>query len=142
MLYFAPDGDTKADKVYGQFGSFNTNAPNNNGQGETQNGAPSAENLFSPRGVALDTSGGLYVSDANNNRIVYFAPDGDTKADRVYGQFGNFNMNALNNGGKNTPKLPSAENLAGPQYVAVGADGKVYVSDTVNHRLLVYDAAK
>lgn len=139
VLHFANNGDTKADRVYGQFGSFTTNAPNNNGFGETQNGAASAENLFSPRGIALDNKDGLYVSDTNNNRILYFANDSDTKADRVYGQFSSFTMNVLNNGGKNTPKLPSAENLAGPQYVAVGPDGKLYISDTVNNRLLVYE---
>jgi DNA-binding beta-propeller fold protein YncE len=28
-----------------------------------------------PTGVALDAKGGLYVTDAGNNRVMYFAPE-------------------------------------------------------------------
>ena len=49
-----------------------------------------ADGLFFPIGLAEDRDGGLYVADRNNSRILYFAPDGDTTADRVYGQHGDW----------------------------------------------------
>lgn len=138
ILHF-PKDQTTPDRVYGQFGSFTDGVANNNGNGETGSGAASAENLFNPRYVAVDSSDGLYVADANNNRALYFANDSDTKADRVYGQFGSFTTSTLNNDGKGAPRLPSADNLAGPQGIAVGPDGRVYISDSGNHRVLVYE---
>jgi hypothetical protein len=47
---------TTADVVYGQLGSFNTNTLNN--------GGISANSLNVPEGLALDSSGNLYVADA------------------------------------------------------------------------------
>jgi hypothetical protein len=137
VLYFANDGNTTADRVYGQSGNFTWGAWNNSGNGNTLNGAPNAENLKAPRGVALDSAGGLYVADHDNNRVLFFDNDGDTKADWVFGQNGNFNMAASNNGGNNTTKLPGDSTLSGPQYVAVGIDGRIFISDTSNHRVLV-----
>ncbi len=138
ILHF-PKDLTTPDRVYGQFGKFTDGVANNNGNGNTGSGAASAENLFNPRYIAVDSSDGLYVADANNNRALYFANDGDTKADRVYGQFGSFTVNVLNNDGKGAPRLPSADNLAGPQGIAVGPDGRVYISDSGNNRVLMYE---
>ena len=128
VLYFAPDGDTKADRVYGQFGSFTVNVKNNDGKGGS--GAPSAENLNMPASVTLDSKGGLYVTDRDNHRVLYFGPDGDTKADKVYGQFGSFTTNAINNGGKGEAGKPSVENIGLFSLgVAVDSSDGLYVSD-------------
>ena len=86
----------------------------------------------------MDSSGGLYLSDSSNHRVLHF-PAGKTTADRVYGQFGSFSMNAVNNSGKGVSKLPGAENLAGPQGVAVSSDGRLYISDTNNNRVLLIE---
>ena len=40
----------------------------------------SATSLNGPTGVALDSSGGLYVSDFDNHRVLYFAAGRDRKS--------------------------------------------------------------
>ena len=60
---------------------------------------PSANALCEPSGLALDSSGNLYVADTDNNRVLeYNTPlaatnvvgSGDTTADLVFGQQGSF----------------------------------------------------
>lgn len=135
VLFFDDDGDTIADRVYGHGGSFTSGVSNDDGAGKT--GDPSADNFNQPPSVALDKSGGLYVADRDNNRVLYFADDGDTTADWVFGQFGSFTSNVVNNDGSGATGDPSAQNLSHPQFVMVGADGSLYVSDTGNNRVLV-----
>lgn len=135
VLYFTDDGDAEADRVYGHGGSFTSGAPNDDGAGTE--GSPSADSLFQPPSVALDQQGGLYVADRDNNRVLYFADDGDTTADWVFGQFGSFTSNEANNDGSGAAGEPSAQNLNRPQFVLFGADGSLYISDTGNNRVLV-----
>ena len=75
--------------VYGQGGSFTSSTANN--------GGVSATSLSSPVGVAVDGSGGLYVADFSNNRVLHY-PAGSTTADAVYGQGGSFTSTTANNG--------------------------------------------
>jgi len=134
ILYFANDGDTTADRVYGQSDSFQSDTRNNDGTGRTS--TPSANSLNFPRGLAIDSENALYIADRDNNRILYFANDGDTTADRVYGQFGNFESNVESNDGSGNSGAPSADNLSHPKSVSVGPAGGVYVTDTLHHRVL------
>jgi hypothetical protein len=134
-LYFADDGDTVADRVYGHSGSFASGVPNDDGAGTA--GSPTAENFNQPPSVALDRNDGLYVADRDNNRVLYFADDGDTTADWVFGQFGSFTTNVANNDGSGAAGTPSAENLNHPQFVLVATDGSLFISDTGNNRVLV-----
>ena len=137
VLYYAPDGDTTADRVYGQFNTFTTNPPNNDGLGGT--GLPSAASIgVFALGVLADSSGGLYISDSSNNRVLYFAPGGDTNADVVYGQFGTFTSGAKNNDGSGQPGTPSAENLNFPRGLVLDNSGGLYVADRENHRVLYF----
>ena len=135
VLYIADDGDTAADRVYGHSGSFTSGVPNDDGAGTA--GSPTAENFNQPPSVALDGNDGLYVADRDNNRVLYFAGDGDTTADSVFGQFGSFTTNVANNDGSGASDTPSAENLNHPQFVMVAADGSLFISDTGNNRVLV-----
>jgi hypothetical protein len=135
VLYFAGDGDTTADRVYGHSGSFTSAARNDDGSG--QDGAPTAENFNQPPSVALDADDGLYVADRDNNRVLYFANDGDTTADWVFGQAGSFTTNVANNDGAGASGAPGPHNLNHPQFVLVGADGSLVISDTGNNRVLV-----
>ncbi len=130
VLYFAA-GDTTADRVYGHNGSFTNMGMNDDAD------SPSADTFNQPPSVALDSKGGLYVADRDNNRILYFAADGDTSADWVFGQFGSFTTGVSNNDGSGVSGAPSAQNLNRPQFVMVAADGSLYISDTANNRVLV-----
>jgi len=124
-VLFYPAGSTTATRVYGQGGSFTTGSGNS--------GGISANSLNNPYGLAVDSSGGLYVADENNNRVLYY-PAGSTTAMRVYGQGGIFTTNTANNGGVN------ANSLNGPQSVALDSSGNLYVADTLNSRVLFYPA--
>ena len=83
--------------MYGHSGSFTSGAANDDGAGTA--GSPTAENFNQPPSVALDQDEGLYVADRDNNRVLYFADDGDTTADWVFGQFGSVTSGVANNDG-------------------------------------------
>jgi NHL repeat len=119
-------GDTTADIVFGQGGSFTSPAPNL--------GGISSASLSSPGGLALDASGNLYVADANNNRVLeYDSPlTTDLIADRVFGQGGDFSTGDCNKGGV------SAASLCGPYAIGLDGSGNLYIADTGNYRVLGY----
>ncbi len=120
-VLFYPGSSTTATRVYGQGGSFTSGAENN--------GGISADSLYRPSGVAVDT-GGVYIADKTNNRVLYYSGT-STTATRVYGQSGSFTSYTTNNGGV------SADSLNTPRSIAVDAGG-VYIADLNNHRVLYY----
>ena len=117
-----------ADHVFGQ-PNFTTNTANNGGL--------NANSLNSPNGVALDSKGNLYVVDVFNHRVLeYDTPlTTDAAADRVFGQ-PDFISNTANNGGV------SASSLSLPIGVALDIHGYLFVTDNLNHRVLVYDPTR
>jgi hypothetical protein len=117
-VLFYPSASYTATRVIGQAG-FLTNAE-----------GTSATALKSPSDVAVDATGGVYVVDRGNNRVLYFANDGNRTADRVYGQ-PTFATGTANNGGLD------ADSLSNPNGVAVDATG-LYIADTGNNRVLYY----
>ena len=120
---FYPAGSTTATRVYGQGGSFTSNAINN--------GGVSANSLAHPSGVIVDNSGNLYISDGSNNRVLFY-PSSSTTPTRVYGQSGSFTSNGINNGGV------SANSLSQPTGLALDSSGNLYVADQGNGRVLFY----
>ncbi len=122
-VLFYPAGSTTATRVYGQGGSFTSNAVNN--------GGISANSLYEPLGVVLDGSGDLYVADEKNNRVLVY-PFSSTTATQVYGQGGTFTAGSANNGGI------SANSLYQPYGVSLDSSGDLYIGDTFNNRVLFY----
>jgi len=120
-VLFYSGTSTTATRVYGQV-SF------------TQNDfRPFGAGSISPYGIALDASGGIYVSELNAHRILYFpagGPDTNPTASRVIGQ-ASFTT-ASSNGGLS---VPTAETLYNPYRMVLRADG-LYVADGSNHRVL------
>jgi hypothetical protein len=60
-VLFYPSGSTTATRVYGQGGSFTTNTANK--------GGVSANSLDNAQGIAVDSSGDLYVAELYNARV-------------------------------------------------------------------------
>ncbi len=112
-----------ADRVLGQLDLFCVEA-----------GAGSA-GLHTPQGLALDAAGNLYVADSLNNRVLEFdAPaTNDAVADRVFGQ-ATLTGTTANYSGVN------ALGLAQPRAVALDSAGNLFVSDSINSRVLIFDA--
>ncbi|MBC8172225.1 MAG: hypothetical protein H7X77_11150, partial [Anaerolineae bacterium] len=88
------------------------------------------------RALVMDEVGGLYVADSLNHRILYFAPDGNTTADWVFGQAGSFDVGVPNNDGAGAAGQPGAASLSGVQGLT-RHNGNLYISDTGNNRILV-----
>jgi sugar lactone lactonase YvrE len=120
--------------VFGQI-DFTVGAAN-------QGGTATASTLNVPTGLALDSSGRLYVSDNFNNRVLrYDAPTTITTsnpsvaATAVLGQAGSFTTTTVNNGGV------SSQSLRSPVGLAFDTSGNLYVADSSNSRVLRFDAA-
>ncbi len=92
--------------------------------------------LFLPTAIAVDSAGGLFAVDRENNRVLWFKDPfrTDTIADRVFGQ-PDLESTAPNCGGI------SARSLNRPEGVAVDNRGNLYLADTRNHRILRFDQA-
>lgn len=75
--------------------------------------------LFLPQKVALDNAGNLYVADLQNNRVRLLTPDG-----KIVTIAGTGAPASTGDGGPAT-----SAGVGGPEGVAVGPDGKVYISE-------------
>jgi DNA-binding beta-propeller fold protein YncE len=138
LRYHSPfTTDTIADNVWGQ-ADFAGNSCNR-GRGV---GAPDAQSLCfrSPlnqgfvAGVGLDPDGNLWVTDNQNNRVLRFPRDLVTGlpgrvADLVLGQ-PDFSSR--------TPG-PALDQMRAPAAVRVDTRGDVYVADSLNARVLVFE---
>ncbi|KPA18527.1 hypothetical protein MHK_001255, partial [Candidatus Magnetomorum sp. HK-1] len=93
-------------------------------------------NIESPRGLAMDTGGRLYIADRINNRVLILN-DAINKTNgaamnNVLGQ-PNFTNNTLNNGGI------SSRSLNAPYFLFFDENNKhLWVPDSNNHRVLRY----
>jgi sugar lactone lactonase YvrE len=90
---------------------------------------PDAQNASqepSAWGVGVAADGSVYVADTWQHQVVKFGPDGARL--RSWGTFGN-----------PEDKTTQTTSFYGPRDVAVSADGEVYVTDTGNSRILVFD---
>lgn len=118
-------GDAIADRVYGQ-ADFTSAAALN---------PPTAASLHQPGGIAIYWSGHVFVSDTRNHRILIWnnleAFEDGAPADLVLGQ-PDFTSNAALN-------PPTASSLNAPTGLAVDDGGMLYVADSGNQRVLVFE---
>ncbi|MGE3180430.1 MAG: hypothetical protein AB7N71_02280 [Phycisphaerae bacterium] len=124
--------DSTANAVLGQI-DFSSNLPN------PPNGFPSSSgfSLSNAASIAVARSGRLYLSDADNHRILSWANavqfDIGQPADMVFGQ-PDFVSNQPNNGGV------SAHSLYLPQGLFVDENENLWVADAFNHRVLKFNS--
>jgi sugar lactone lactonase YvrE len=121
-------GNAIADRVYGQPDFATSSVLANQGLAN-----PTAATLNKPTQLAFDSTGGLYVADRNNNRVVYYPPYtqisvNGPEAVRVLGQMG------FTTSGSST----TASSFHGPGGVAVDTSGNVFVLDIFNQRVLKF----
>ena len=138
LLYRSPfTTDRTADAVWGQ-GGFN-GVLCNRGRGV---GAPDARSLClrSPTnegfvaGVALDSGGNLWVTDNQNNRVLRYPRDPATGLPRAEANL------VLGQPGFTSSSPGTALNrMHAPAAVQVDGSGKVYVADSLNGRILVFN---
>lgn len=77
-----------------------------------------------PLHTAADAAGNLFIADGNNHIILRLATDGTlTTVAGESGQSGDVDG------------APSAARFKGPEGIALGADGSIYVADKLNHRI-------
>jgi DNA-binding beta-propeller fold protein YncE len=142
----APSCALPASRVWGQYGSFRTNASNNpvipasaasRCSPITLSTPASACTLSQPWSAIADTQGTLYIADTANNRVLGYAralETGRQDANRVYGQEGSFVTVEEN------PNGVSASTLWHPLGLALDPTGQLWVTDYYNMRILAFPA--
>jgi DNA-binding beta-propeller fold protein YncE len=133
------ENDAIADRVLGQGGSFDS--------GVCNLGGVTARSLCRPGALAFDFQDHLYVADLANQRVLLFEhPLTDDAAAKVFGQ-PDFTQSRCNQGqpsaGAATLCLGATEGESNPRFVgasglAIDPQGNLYVADTVNVRILIY----
>lgn len=94
-----------------------------NGTSGSADGVGSGARFNSPRGMALDAAGNLYVADTGNHVIRKVRPDGWVTTLAGSGATGSVDA------------LGTSASFNAPSGVAVDPNGNVYVADTFNHRI-------
>ena len=121
-IYFAENGDSKIREVTVSTGII-TSIVGIGTAGFGGDGSPATKaQLNFPTGVALDSSGNIYIADALNRRIRKVA--GTTIATIA----GNGVLSYAGDGGP-----PTAAQLNTPQAVALDSSGNYYIADTFNN---------
>lgn len=144
-VYPSPMSSTIAAKSFGQNLSLSTNTCN-------VSGVTDDKGLCRPGGVALDSSGNLYVADDQNNRVLKYnsAFSGDTIADVVLGQFdfahSDRNKVDASGFGGDTADVILAGTVDISALGSVAIDNSVspprlYVADAHNNRVLGFNNA-
>ncbi len=93
------------------------------GSSGSNEGTGSAARFYNPQGVAVDTSGNIYVSETGNHRILKVTPAGVMT--RFIGGAGS---------GK-TDGAGTAARFYHPEGLAVDGSGNIYVAETGNHTI-------
>jgi sugar lactone lactonase YvrE len=99
-----------------------------------QGGGVAANTLYAPTGLAMDLSGNLYVPDSSNCRVLQFVPPftNNMSATLVFGQTVMTQTSCKSGTGA------TASGLANLLYSAVDSQGDLWVSDSLNARIVEY----
>ena len=123
-LYVADSRNARIRKIATN-GTITTVAGNGTSGYSGDAGQATSAQLNYPYGVALDTSGNLYIADANNHSVRKVALNGI-----ITTIAGNGTSGSTGDGGQATSAL-----LNNPLSLAVDPAGNVYIADGSNHRI-------
>ncbi len=121
-VYFTEPEDGRVREITTATGNINTVVGNGNLGFSGDGAAATAAMLHLPTGLAIDSSGNLYIADSLNNRLRKVA---GTTISTIAGSGA---LSYSGDGGAAT-----AAQLNTPEAVAVDASGNVYIADTANN---------
>ena len=125
-LWISDQGNNVIRYVSAATGLITTVAGIANGYGYSGDGGPAVAAVFNtPAGIARDSAGNIYVTDAGNNVLRVLLTDGTVQT-----VAGNGASGFLGDGG---PALQGEMNSL--RQVAVGTFGDIYVADSFNHAI-------
>ena len=138
-LLFVADGDNNRILIWPSATKFRNGEPASAVLGQPSfaiggkcTGGTTASTICDPNGLAVDTLGHLFVSDTDGDRILRFSPpfSNGMAADMVIGQR-SFTTSICG---------VDASTLCHPRGVALDASGNLFVADSNNNRVLVFEA--
>ena len=125
-VYIADNGNDRIRKVAASTGIISTIAGNGTAGYSGDGGAATSAKLDGPTGVAVDTSGNVYIADKSNNRIRKVAAGTGIISTIA----GNGTAGYSGDGGTAT-----SAKLNNPGTVVVDVSGNVYIADNENNRI-------
>ncbi len=130
-IYIADTSNCRIRKVDAVTGLITTFAGTGNCNLSGDGGLAINARINSPRGLAFDTAGNLYIADRSNNRI--------RKVNMVTKII--TTVAGTNNGFAGDGGLATSARLNQPQGVAINQFGTIYIADTNNNRIRKVDPA-
>ncbi len=128
-IYIADSNNNRIRVVTG--GNISTFAGNGAAGYSGDGGAATSASLYTPRGVAVDANGVVYIADTNNHVVRKVSG----------GTISTIAGNAQQQGFYGDNGTAGSAGLDTPTGVAVDATGKVYVADSNNHRVRLLSGA-
>jgi sugar lactone lactonase YvrE len=102
------------------------------GAGAHWDGTGSTARFASPEGVAVDAAGNVYVADTQNFLIRKVTPEGVTS---TLGGFGGFPNSPTEQHPGSRDGTGPASRFFSPRGVTVGADGALFIADSLNNSI-------
>ncbi len=97
---------------------------------------PTSQTMGAPYGLAFTSNGSLLASDLANNRVLFFPATAGvlTSGEAASIVFGQSSMTSAGPGS-------GLNQLSAPHHIAVDSDDRLYVADTNNRRVLIFNRA-
>ena len=130
-LYIADTNNHRVRKISAGSGVITTIAGNGVETFAGDNGLATAASIDSPNGLALDSSGNLYIADTHNGRVRMVSATTGVISTVAGAGFTNGNVQTYSGDGS----AATSAGLALPRGLAIDSAGNLYLADSANHRI-------